>query len=282
MPRPWHGSNSFNGEFCSRTAVLIACRVCECIPNERADNFQISRQGRGIYVVGIIFILKNEMAKQTNTKRSCCIRCGKCCIKSSPTLQVQDLGLITDGTIKKTSLYTLRVGEIVQDPVNKKLAQITKSIIKIKEGNENTACLYFDKKEKDCTIYDNRPSQCASLKCWDTDEFMEIFAGEALGIRDIVSDGVLLGLIDEHGKRCSYSLIEGQVREIEKGGERVVQEILDILRFDYELRSFISEKLNLDLEELDLYFGRPLMDTIIMFGLKVIQGLDGSFLLTRF
>ena len=222
------------------------------------------------------------MVKQANTKRDYCIRCGKCCIKSSPTLQVQDLGLITNGTIKKASLYTLRVGEIVQDPVNKKLAQITNAIIKIKEGNENTACLYFDEKEKDCTIYDNRPSQCVSLKCWDTDEFMEVFKSEALGIRDIISDGVLLGLIDEHEKRCSYSLIEGQVREIEKGGEGVVQEILDILRFDYELRPFISEKLNLDLEELDLYFGRPLMDTIIMFGLKVVQGPDGSFLLTRF
>jgi len=42
----------------------------------------------------------------------------------------------------------------------------------------------------------------------------------------------------------------------------------------------IPEKLGVDSDEIDLILGRPLTETIIMFGLKVIREPDGSFLLT--
>ena len=127
------------------------------------------------------------MIGKKNTNITCCVRCGKCCINSSPALHKQDLALITDNIIKKASLYTLRAGEVVNDSVNNSIAKITRSIIKIKEGDEKNSCLYFDKKAKDCTIYNNRPSQCVSLKCWDTEDFLKVFKGKTLEIADIVS-----------------------------------------------------------------------------------------------
>jgi hypothetical protein len=87
-------------------------------------------------------------------------------------------------------------------------------------------------------------------------------------------------MLEEHERRCSYSVLEKRVKQIESEGEKAVRKILDLLRFDFHLRPFISEKLGLSSEEMDFLFGRPLSDTITMFGLKVVREPDGSFLLT--
>jgi len=58
-------------------------------------------------------------------------------------------------------------------------------------------------------------------------------------------------------------------------------ELLEILRYDYELRPFISKKLGLPSDEMDFIFGRPLIQTIMMFGLQVIREPDGSFQMHR-
>jgi hypothetical protein len=60
-----------------------------------------------------------------------------------------------------------------------------------------------------------------------------------------------------------------------------VEGILDLLKFDFHLRPFVSQKLNIPLDETDFFFGRPLVETITRYGLKVIKKQDGSFHLTR-
>ncbi|MFH1351432.1 MAG: hypothetical protein ABII26_10935, partial [Pseudomonadota bacterium] len=77
-----------------------------------------------------------------------------------------------------------------------------------------------------------------------------------------------------------YDVLDNLVREIEVAGEKAVGKILDILRFDHQLRPLISERLGLDPDELNFFFGRPFIKTISMFGLKVIQESNGSFFLT--
>jgi hypothetical protein len=70
------------------------------------------------------------------------------------------------------------------------------------------------------------------------------------------------------------------VRDIETIGETAVEKILAILKFDHDIRSLTHANLGIDPDELDLIFGRPLTQTIAMFGLKVVREPDGSFLLT--
>lgn len=152
-------------------------------------------------------------------------------------------------------------------------------MIKIREG-EGGGCTYFDRVAGGCRIYARRPLECAALKCWDRSEFDRVFRGAKLERKDLVEDPVLQGLIREHEKRCGYGELDRLVREIESGGKRVVEDILTRLRFDFQLRPFVSEKLNLDPHHMDLYFGRPLIRTIEMFGLEVRPETDGSFLLT--
>jgi hypothetical protein len=43
----------------------------------------------------------------------------------------------------------------------------------------------------------------------------------------------------------------------------------------------LAERLGLKPEEMEFFFGRPLKETITMFGLQVVQDPDGSFTLTK-
>jgi len=221
------------------------------------------------------------MIFETDSTRDHCIRCGTCCLNSSPVLHTQDMSLLTLNSIHRSKLYTIRKDELVRDPIKNKLINSPEELIKIKElSNNRSGCIYFDKTDSICIIYNNRPSQCTALKCWDTEDFMTAYNSPKLERRDIIEDGTLLGLIAEHEKRCSYSLLRNLVEQINSKGENVLEEILNILRFDHQIRPFVSRKLDLDSNCMDLYFGRPLAQTISMFGLHVEQKKDGTFLLT--
>ena len=217
---------------------------------------------------------------ETKNRRTHCIRCGECCIESSPTLQIEDIPLVKDGHIAKTNLYTIRVGEIVRDPMNNKIKINDIELIKIKEKKESRECIYYDEKAMACRIYEHRPLQCAALKCWDTDKFMEVCNRAKAVRKDLISDTVLKGIIEEHEKKCSYKKLDEYARRIETDGEKAINNIIELLKFDYYLRPFISKKMGIDSLEMDFLFGRPLIDTITMFGLKVIREENGSFFLT--
>ena len=220
------------------------------------------------------------MDKEVTSSRTHCIRCGECCLGSSPTLQIVDVSLVYDRFIERGNLYTIRLGELVRDNIRGELRVTDKEIIKIKEKEKNRGCIYYDEKAKACTIYEYRPIQCKALACWDESEFMRVYARPKVDRRDIIRDKIVLGLMNEHNKRCSYSELDKCVRKIEQEGEEAVGEILEALRFDHHIRAFTSKKLDIDLSEMDFLFGRPLTQTITMFGLKVIKNSDGSFFLT--
>ena len=214
--------------------------------------------------------------------RDHCIRCGECCLKGSPTLQAADLNLVKNALIGKEALFTIRKGELVKDNINEGLVITKIELVKVRERErEGRGCIFYDDPGKACTIYEHRPMQCAALKCWDTTEFLEVFQGPKLRREQVIENQVLLGLMEEHDRRCSYALLEKLVGEIGSKGEEAVEEILDLLRFDYLLRPFVADKLGLNPEEMDFFFGRPLTETIAMFGLQVVQAPDGSFILTK-
>jgi len=220
------------------------------------------------------------MMKNEKKQRDHCIRCGECCLASSPTLQMADVSLVYDGLIEKGNIYTIRVGELVRDNVKGEMKVTDKEILKIREKENGKGCGYYDEDENACTIYEYRPIQCGALACWDESEFMRVYARPKLSRRDVVRDRNLLRLMAEHDKKCSYMELEKYVRQIEKKGERAVKSILELLKFDYKIRLLISEKLDIDSAEMDFILGRPFTETITMFGLTVIREPDGSFFLT--
>ena len=220
------------------------------------------------------------MINNKTEKRDHCIRCGECCLSSSPTLQMADVSLVYDGMIEKGNIYTIRVGELVRDNIKGEMKISDNEILKIREKENNKGCIYYDEDGNACTIYEYRPIQCRALACWDEREFMRVYARPKLSRRDVINDRDLLRLMAEHDKKCSYMELEKYVRHIEKEGERAVKAILELLKFDHRIRLLISEKLGIDSGEMDFLLGRPFTETIPMFGLKVIREQDGSFLLT--
>lgn len=212
--------------------------------------------------------------------RTHCIRCGECCRHSTPSFHTRDLKLIEDGHISKSMIYTLRVGEIVWDNINGGKVVLQEELIKVRESPEGS-CTLFNNKESSCRIYEWRPAQCKALKCWDTEEYFEVYKERKLKRTDIVKDGALLGLIEEHDRRCSYRKIERIIENIPSEGEEAVTLLLEILKFDYHIRPFVSEQMGLSEDEMNFYFGRPLIDTISMFGLRVIKKKNQFILTTK-
>jgi len=191
-----------------------------------------------------------------------------------------DLPLVYEGRIKRSDLFTLRVGELVRDNIRARLKVTDKEIIKVREKEKGGGCIFYDEARKACTTYEKRPIQCVALACWDESEFMRVYKKPKADRKDIIRDKNLLRLLFEHEKRCAYAELDRHVRRIEREGEKAVEKILDMLRFDHNIRLLAIERLGIDPDEMDFILGRPLSETITMFGLKVAREPDGSFFLT--
>ena len=221
--------------------------------------------------------LKSETGKVK--ARTHCIRCGECCIQSSPTLQVQDLRLIEDGVLARQDLYAIRKGEMVWDNVIGTLIITREEMIKVREREEG-GCIFYEDADKACKIHEKPPAQCSAMACWDPVRFMKVYRKPKLTRKDAIKNPALSGLVRVHESRCNYEGMERLVKRIEMDGDKAVEAIIQMLRFDNRLRPYISQKFDLGLQEMDFIFGRPMTDTIVMFGLKVERRPDGIFYLT--
>lgn len=208
------------------------------------------------------------------------MRCGECCLSAAPSLQKTDLPLFQRRLLEVGYLYTIRKGELVRDNINEKMHFIDHEIIKIRERKGGKGCILYDPEKKSCTIYAHRPSQCRAFACWNDSEFKRVFSQPKAERSDILKDPSLLHLVSEHENRCGYGTISGYVEQIETRGEPMVQRILKILQYDQDIRRLARDRLGFDPREMDLLFGRPLTETICMFGLTIKEDTDGSFLLT--
>ncbi len=179
--------------------------------------------------------------------------------------------MIDDGRIPARCLFTIRRGERVHDNVRGALVPLSEEIIKIKGCADRWTCLFYDQVTRGCGIYDHRPLECRVLNCRDTRPIEAVYDTTRLTRQDLLS-GVngLWGLIEDHEQRCSYEELHARVEEGTSQG-RLKQEkmILEILRYDAQVRQLAVEKGGLDSRMLDFIFGRPLCDTIKMFDIKL-------------
>ncbi len=208
-----------------------------------------------------------------------CKRCGECCRKGSPTLHVKDSNLIKNKTLTYADLYTIRKGELVYNNIEDELITIDIELIKIKEKEGSRVCFYLKEETNECTIYENRPVQCRAFECWNTDKLLEAFAEEKISREPLVEgDKTIRQIVEEHDEKCSYLILKELFARIQKGDD-LVASVLDILRYDTQIRPFLREKLGIPEDFMPLLLGRPLVDTIIMFGYVVEHDEDGNYIL---
>jgi Fe-S-cluster containining protein len=179
--------------------------------------------------------------------------------------------LIETGVIPGACLYTIRQGELAYDNVKGCLAPVDCDIIKIKGKKDSWTCVFFDESRKACSIYADRPLECRALKCWDTREIEQMYAQHRLSRRDLLSEiKGLWSIIEDHQARCDYENIKKLIEEVKHGHRRTARrDLLEIIRYDAEIRKLVVSRGELDPEMLDFLFGRPLMKTIENYGFKV-------------
>ncbi len=205
-----------------------------------------------------------------------CIKCGTCCKKGGPSFHYKDRQLIEKGIILSRYLYTIREGELSYDNIINCLHPAPTDIIKIKGQKGSWTCVFFDDKNNQCTIYDNRPLECRILKCWDTREIEKVYSKTRLTRKNLLSsvEG-LWELIEDHQKRCSYKMLSRYLNELKNGTKDIpLEKIQDMLRYDEKIRNLIVEKGSLEFEMTDFLFGRPITETIRIYGFKIKKDHD--------
>ena len=210
--------------------------------------------------------LKSINIKQ-NVRITECILCGTCCKKGGPSFHLADKHLIDKGVILSKYLFTIRKGELAYDNVRQELLPLSSELIKLKGKNDSSTCIFFNEGEKKCEIYKNRPVECKALKCWDTREIEKIYSKNRLTRKDLLFDVEgLWELVNDHQSRCSYEKIKKMLQKQDDSNNDIQKEILEIIRYDTQIRHLVVEKGGMDSEILDFLFGRPLTLTIKSFG----------------
>jgi hypothetical protein len=98
-----------------------------------------------------------------------------------------------------------------------------------------------------------------------------MYARQRLGRRDLLS-GIegLWDIIEDHQRRCQYDRVRKLAAEVKHGHRRAVRrDLLEIVRYDDEIRKLVVAKGELDPAMLDFLFGRPLAQTISNYGFKI-------------
>ncbi len=203
-----------------------------------------------------------------------CTRCGTCCEKGGPSFHIQDGNLIEDGTIHTRYLYTIRKGEFVHDNVQGQLKPANSDIIKIKGKSPSWECVFFQKRDKSCSIYDHRPLECRLLKCWDTRDIEAVYEKDRLTRRDILA-GIegLWELVADHEKQCAHDAINRAIRDLHGAFDKQAREaIAGAIQYDSAIRELVLENGNVAPDMIDFLFGRPLTVTLKSAGYTIQEG----------
>jgi len=202
-----------------------------------------------------------------------CQKCGTCCRKGGPALHREDRPLIMDGLIPAEALYTIRTGEPVRDNVEQRLSTAPGDIIKIRGRGADWCCRFLEDESARCTIYDRRPVECRTLQCWDTHAIEALYHRDRLTRQDLLEEVEgLWELISDHDQRCAYHTIRdlaGGLSADRSGKANAFAAITDMVKYDESLRKLLVENGHAPAAMLDFLLGRPLIETLPGFHIKV-------------
>ena len=203
-----------------------------------------------------------------------CECCGTCCRNGGPPLHLQDAELVKSGRLKFEDLVTIRCGELVLPPLASQPVSARSEWIKIKGVGREWCCRFLDAAANTCTIYQNRPVSCRTLKCWDTNEILAMAGRELLSRADLVAaTDPLLPLLHLHDKQCPVPDMEDIVASLndEKDRDQLLSELRGTVESDLRIRSQAVREHNISLELELFYFGRPLFQLLQPLGIAVTE-----------
>ncbi|WP_051822482.1 hypothetical protein [Desulfonatronum thiodismutans] len=209
-----------------------------------------------------------------------CRRCGTCCRKGGPALHHADLSLLRDKIILREDLVTLRVGEPVHDQVKGLVVPLNAECVKIRSREAvntpstqgDAGCRFHQPAPQTippqttnhpngrCAIHQNKPVECAALKCWDTADLAETAATPRLSRLDILGpDNALAELVRDHETRCSVADLLGHLQDSTPESANLLRQAA---AYDAALRDLLQAKAGIPPDHLPFLLGRPLPEVI--------------------
>ncbi|MGO9739904.1 MAG: YkgJ family cysteine cluster protein [Desulfomonilaceae bacterium] len=223
--------------------------------------------------------VRERLLEAAYATRPYCVKCGECCSNGSPTLSIDDMNLFESRTLKPNDVFTLRKGETVFDSRLETSVPNELERIKIRETPGEKTCIFYQKWNRECSIYDERPEQCRIQECWAPNSVAYTRKSPLNRRRLFEAAGDIWKIIEKHEERCSYEDLSREISRLAATKGQTVENILEFLSFDHHVREFVSEKLGIGAETLDLLFGRPLKDSLKFYGLTLDERKDGTFVL---
>lgn len=199
-----------------------------------------------------------------------CRRCGTCCIKGGPALHPEDLSLLQDKYLLKEDLITIRQGEPLLTLSGGNPQSAPAELIKIRGRGAEWTCLFFDRQNTACMIYDHRPLECALLQCWDTTKLEKVAGENLLKRHDIIEmHDPVIPFIAEQNEQCPLHMLGKLLIRATHGQDLsgAMTHLTELVNADLAIRSRAHEKLRFSLELELFYFGRPLFIILKQFGI---------------
>ncbi|MBW2459775.1 MAG: YkgJ family cysteine cluster protein [Deltaproteobacteria bacterium] len=189
--------------------------------------------------------------------RPYCQRCGVCCDGAGPTLYPGDERLLRDGVLSRSQLVTLRAGEMVFSRWHGRPIVLDQECVRI-SALGSKGCSLFDPKRQGCTIYDNRPSQCRSQKCWDTSAADELAGTPGLTRRQLLGESTAASEhIERHDQRLDVIRLRALASRARVGDEDAQAELDELQAEDRRLRAQLVEDGTATAAELPFLLGAP-------------------------
>ena len=226
-----------------------------------------------------------------------CSCCGLCCQKGGATLQKEDMPLVAAGFLPPRVLVTVRAGELAYDEAQHSLSPRKAEMVKLAGTGEAAHpwhCV-LHRADKLCGIHEHRPAQCRALFCRDTAALEALYAqGQAtrhevllaLPAAQVQGWAAVWAAYEE---RCALELVlpclllARQALEEEAASKasstqavqpcptqaHAVQQLLDLVRYDYSFRAACSSKGGIAAENLPFLLGRALPSLLDGAGIKL-------------
>ena len=216
-----------------------------------------------------------------------CRQCGTCCRNGGPALHAEDMPLLREGIIQLQDLCTFRSGELVRDTSNGHIVPLPAEIVKISapfgSRPDDWTCRFLTTDNR-CFIHETKPAECAALFCEEPAALLAMQDHERLDRKSILqkleAPSWLLDCVEAHESRCTYGALAELAEKLDRD-EDARKAFLGVVEFDRSFRELVMEKGKVKKEMLDFLFGRPLLQTVVMFGIDARQNADGTTTLVQ-
>lgn len=219
--------------------------------------------------------LMESCAQVLEETREVCVRCGECCEKSSPTLLLEDLPLLTQEVLSWEEILTLPRGEQALSR-EEKPTFLAEERLKIREIPGTRQCWFYLAATRSCRIYEHRPAQCRRQQCWQEPPPP---ASEDFLNRSHLFSGVpeIWELISAHQERCDREKVRRAVAALQQGDEAAGESLFEALHFDHYLREMLTREWGLTPAATELLLGRPLTTFLSALGIRATLTPEGVF-----